>query len=384
MSVNYNTLRAMNGMAVGTIIPWSGNISGDFGVPKGWLACTTNRTVLAAEYPELYEVIGNQYGGNVGAGTFGLPSLPGFPLVDYHTSHASDCGYTGNFASFIDDAGNSSNQNTTIQQSNIDLHVTLGSISGNLSASFEGMNIISSTFVSSFGYVPRKLGDTHFGTHTHPDEIPSVRISNEQVERCQNNFTANCIPIFSGSLNCADECEGFRIPRSGPNDSNDNDDFCVPRYDGGQHVGFGEIPYGTNGGMMTRGIGDRKNFISLNADAIFKNQTSAMNNPSSGSPGTPVPGNPKQGTDGAWEGIYATTLNHPQENFVNTFISGHDHQASFISVAATNIRTKEVVRINTMSTSNITPVNSQNTSIATITANTTSPSMQMLYIIKAY
>ena len=384
MSVNYNTLRAMNGMAVGTIIPWSGNISGDSGVPKGWLACTTNRTVLAVEYPELYEVIGNQYGGDVNAGTFGLPSLPGFPLVDYHTSHATDCGYTGNFASFIDDAGNSSNENTTIQQSNIDLHVTLGSISGNLSASFEGMNIISSTFTSSFGYVPRKLGDCHFGSHTHDDQIPSITVSGEQIERCESdNFFANCNPLVNLS-NCSDTCEGFRIPRSGIDSSNQSDDFCIPKYEGGAHVGFGKIPYGTNSGMMSRRVGADKNFISLNADAILKNQTSAMNNPSQGDPATPVPANPKEGTDGAWEGIYATSLNHPEENFTNSFVTGHDHRSSFISVSASNVRTKELVRINTMSTSTIAPVNSQNTSIATITANTTSPSMQMLYIIKAY
>jgi microcystin-dependent protein len=363
MSVNYNTIKSMKGMAIGTIIPWSGPISGDFGIPKGWLACTSNRILNADEYPELYEIIGNRYGGFVSEGTFSLPSLPGKALVDYHPSHATELGYTGNFASFLGTDDDVANQNTTTQSSNIDVFLTLDAISGNMTATMTDMNINSSTYSTTFGYVPRRLGDGHMSSHGHGGTYPSVRTTNNRIEDCQNYGLTNCANIF----NCSDQCEGFNIPRSG-NSTNATDDFCVPKYDGGEHLGRGSIPYGTNGYLMARSDSP-KNYINVNDDCLLYNETSAT-------VGT--------GNDGAWQGIYATTLMTDIVNFETSAMSGHDHTTQSVRINTGNIATKETVRINTVSNGNIAPVNLDNQEVMTITANVNTPSMQMLFIIKAY
>lgn len=366
MSVNYNTLKSMKGMAVGTIIPWSGPISGDFGIPKGWLACTANRVLEASDYPELFEIIGNRYGGFPSQGTFALPSLPGRNLVDYHPSHAAELGYTGNFASLIGANNDVANQNTTTQSSNIDLRVNLDPIVGNIRATMTGMNINVSTFTTTFGYVARRLGDGHMGTHGHVGSYDSVSLTNSRIEACQNNPFANCTPFFNS---CADTCSDGDIFKSG-NENNATDDFCLPKYDGGEHLGRGGVPYGTNRGRMAR-TNTPRNYINRNDDCLLYNEVSS-------DPGV------GEGNDGAWEGIYGTTLMTDIVNFTNPQLIGHEHSTQSLSVNSANVASKETVRINTISTGTITPVNVDNQEVLTITANVNTPSIQMVYIIKAY
>jgi microcystin-dependent protein len=368
MSVNYNTLKSMKGMAIGTIIPWSGPISGKFGIPKGWLACTANRSLNISEYPELYDIIGNRYGGSVGDGTFNLPSLPGKSLVDYHPSHSTELGYTGNFASFLGSNDDVANQFTTSQSSNIDVRLTLASISGNLVGNITGMNINASRYSTAFGFVPRKLGDGHLGSHTHGGTYPSIRVTDARIEACQNNPSANCFSIF-GIPDCSDDCDTVELYRSG-NASSATDDFCIPKYEGGEHLGRGSIPYGTNGYKMRRRAFPR-NYIGENDDCLLANQTSA-------DPGVGT------GNDGPWEGIYGTTLNQDYVNFQTASLTGHDHRTQSLQIDSGTIATKDTVRINTISTGTISPVNSENQQVMTITANVNTPSMQMMFIIKAY
>jgi len=374
MSVNYNTIKSMKGMAIGTIIPWSGPISGDFGIPKGWLACTSNRILEVDDYPELYEIIGNRYGGFISDRTFALPSLPGKALVDYHPSHAAEFGYTGNFASFLGTDDDVANQNTTTQSSNIDVFLTLDNISQNMRATMTGMNLNPSTYSTTFGYVPRRLGDGHMSSHGHAGTYPSIRVTDTRIEDCQNYGLTNCANIF----NCSDVCDTTDIPRSG-NSRNAIDDFCVPKYDGGEHLGRGGVPYGTNGYLMARSNSPR-NFIRRSDDCLLYNEVSS-------DPANPTdPSGPElgPGNDGSWSGIYATTLMTDIVNFETAAMTGHDHTTQSVRINTGNIATKETVRINTVSNGNIAPVNLDNQEVMTITANVNTPSMQMLFIIKAY
>lgn len=363
MTVNYNTFKSMKGMAIGTIIPWSGPLSGDYGVPKGWLQCAANVTLRASDYPELYNIIGTRYGGSVVDGTFALPNLPGKALTDYHPSHATDCGYTGNFSSYLGTSSDTPNTSVTTQSSNIDLKVTLGAVSGNMQALMSGMTINSSKYTTSFGYVPRRLGDIHMGSHSHGGAYPSTRITDTRIEACQNGLLTNC------AFFCPDSCDNIPIPRCG-NASGTTDDFCVPKYDGGEHLGRGKTPYGTNDYKMRRRENPR-NYILSTDDCVLYNQRSS-------DAGVGV------GDDGAWDGIYATTLNTNIVNFTTGAMSGHEHRTQFLTITSGNIASKDVVRINTVSNGNITPVNLDNRQVMTLTANVATPSMQMMYIIKAY
>jgi hypothetical protein len=355
-------MKSMKGMAIGTIIPWSGPISGDFGVPKGWLACTLNKFLNIDDYPELYDIIGNRYGGTVGDGTFALPSLPGKSLGDYHPSHATELGYTGNFASFLGTSGDLANSNITIQSSNIDVRLTLGSFN-DLQGSMTGMNINASTYSTTFGFVPRRLGDGHMGSHSHGGTYESIRVSDVRLERCQPSGAINCANVF----NCGDDCGTFQIFRCGQ--TNDSfDDFCIPIYDGGQHLGRAETPYGTSGYRMAR-TNTEKNYLLPEDDTILYNETSAI----AGS-----------GDDGDWSGIYGTTLNTNIVRFQTASMGGHDHNAQSLSINTGNTRTKETVKINSISDGTIAPVNLDNREVMTITVDTNTPSIQMMYIIKGY
>lgn len=367
MAKNYNSIRTMKGLAVGTILPWSGPISGVNGIPRGWIPCVGGRNYKISDYPDLYEIIGTRYGGSVADGYFTLPSITGKSLGDYHPSHATDLGYTGNFSTYLANNDDVANQNIVTQSSNIDLFVTLNAVN-TLKATMTGQNITSSTYSDTFGYVERRLGDLHWGSHSHEGSFPSIRVTNQRIEDCQKNFYSNGASGCGSFEGCVDDCDNIEYHPCG-NSSNATDHFAVPKYDGGEHLGRGRSPYGTDGYKMAR-TDDPKNFISESDDAFLYNQTSS----SGGS----------VGNDGAWQGIYGTTLNTNVVNFQNSELSGHIHQDTSYSITTGNIASKQVININTASTGNITPVNLDNTEVMTIDVNVATPSIQMMYIIKAF
>lgn len=364
MAVNYNTLRTMKGMAIGTIIPWSGQISGSNGIPKGWLACTSGKICYIEEYPELYEIIGNRYGGSEQDGYFVLPSISGKSLGDYHPSHATELGYTGNFASYLGTDSDIANQNIVTQSSNIDLYVTLSPVN-DLKASMTGHNINASSYGDTFGYVDRRLGDLHWGSHSHSGSFPSVKTTNRRIEDCQNNWTANgfggCVGFLG--LDCSDICQEIEYYRCS-NVSGTPDDLCIPKYDGGEHVGWGGVPYGTNGYQMRR-TSDPRNYINQSDDCFLYNDNGVSDN-------------------GSFSGIYGTTLSTNVVNFNDSSLSGHNHAESLYTINTGNVYTKQTVNVNTIATGNLTPVNLDNREVMSIEFNVSTPSIQMLYIIKAY
>lgn len=376
MSVNYNRTKSLKGLAVGTIIPWSGPISGSSGIPKGWLACT-GRSYPIDTYPELFDIIGYRYTPGVDEldppDNFNIPNLPGRSLGDYHPSHASDCGYpsTGNFTSSIPTTDDIPVGFSEIQSSNVDLRLNLQPITGNLKANMTGMNLSAPSYTTTFAYVPRRLGDGHMGTHTHSGSIESVSVTNVGIEQCQDSGLP--FPNCGLPFNCYDNCTDFEIYKSG-NAADAKDDFCVPKYDGGEHLGRNRIPYGTSGYRMSRTNGPR-NFIRKSEDCLLYNERAADFDPV----------NVNLGNDGGnWQGIYATTLMTDNVEFQTPNMTGHDHSSQSLSLNSSNVLTRESIRINTISTGTITPVNVDTQEIVSITANVSTPSIQMLFIIKVY
>lgn len=370
MTVNYNALRTMKGMAVGTIIPWSGQISGTGGIPKGWLPCVGGRTYRISEYPDLYEVIGNRYGGSQADGNFTLPAITGRSLTDYHPSHATELGYTGNFSTFLGTNNDIANQNIVTQSSNIDLFVTFNNANATtLRATATGHNINQSSYADSFGFVERRLGDAHLASHTHAAVLDSVKPRNMRQEDCQGNELTNGVPIFQCPGFCSDECKDYEYWRSSNADSSE-DDFCVPTYDGGAHVGAGRVPYGTNGYRMERIDTPIRNYLLQSDDTVLYNVN-----------GTGCRNTNECGNN--FQGIYGTTLSTNIANFQNGSMSGHTHIDVQYTINTGNVATKQVVSINNISTE-ITPINTDVTEVMTIEANVSTPSIQMMYIIKAY
>ena len=84
-------------LPIGTIMPFAGDVTNDAMIAylssKGWLPCTGN-PIPVATYPELYQAIGNTYGGD--SQNFALPDLRGYFVqgVDYSGQATGGVGTT--------------------------------------------------------------------------------------------------------------------------------------------------------------------------------------------------------------------------------------------------------------------------------------------------
>lgn len=376
MSVNYNAIRTMKGMAVGTIIPWAGQLGGTGGIPKGWLPCVGGRSYRISEYPDLYDVIGNRYGGSATDGNFLLPNITSKSLGDYHPSHSSvtNIGYTGNFSSFLGTNNDIANQNIVTQSSNIDLFVNFDNDAATtMKATAIGHNINQSSYTDTYGVVDRRLGDAHLASHTHNAVLQSVKTTNDVMENCQDSGLFAYINGIDGidcPGACNDNCSDVEYYRC-TNGSNQEDDLCIPKYDGGEHLGCGRTPYGTQSYRMQRTNTPDRNYILESDDCVLYNVTA-----NTGCTNTNQCGN-------TLRGIYGTTLHSNAVNFQNASLSGHSHRDVLYTINTGNTSTKQIVNINTVYT-DISPSNNLTKDIMTIEANVNTASIQMLYIIKAY
>jgi len=69
-AIKYNKIRSMKGLPIGAIVPWSADQGS---IPNGWII-SNGATVATTRYPLLYEIVGNVYGGISGS-TFRIPPL---------------------------------------------------------------------------------------------------------------------------------------------------------------------------------------------------------------------------------------------------------------------------------------------------------------------
>lgn len=83
-AANYNRLRSMKGLPIGAIFPWSG---AQDTIPFGWVECN-GASISYTKYPLLYEKIGNTYGGVTGS-TFKVPQLNNnnCAIMDIYNGH---------------------------------------------------------------------------------------------------------------------------------------------------------------------------------------------------------------------------------------------------------------------------------------------------------
>jgi hypothetical protein len=188
---NYGYLKTMRAAAIGTILPWTGDLTR---VPPGWIICSGDN-VLAKDYPLLAQAIGDYYGGSSSfnitnfpwntssteSQEFSLPDLNQKPLADLDSAYFGGGAPNSEIdtaeastavASFIgSDQDNGTADRTSDAYADILFSYTAendfsGTITGNtLDPGFGSRTVYTGA---------RKLGRNHTPIHAHETSFPTI------------------------------------------------------------------------------------------------------------------------------------------------------------------------------------------------------------------
>lgn len=345
MTIAYNKLRHMQGLPIGTIVPWTG---GPDTIPTGWDLCN-GAVIQTTKYPLLYNIIGNVYGGTAGS-TFKIPEIteergvmdiyPGHysslssytPSKPSTTTKSSDP-YWNNIAEDIN-TSNSTDGNSTIDviASFID-----STNKPKLVATVSGITFIPGSYATSYAIHGRKLSDRHQKYHNH--------VTGFEGDTDGNSFK-------DGGKNCS--------------------------YDQGSK--HGNCDFNSKGGVTSNTLGNR-NVPSSSSGTICKGGSQASSN----GKGMNNDGNGEVGGDmyaTASGGTYnlASSLSAEGRNWSD--ISAHVHDAPETkfkcSVSITSSYTFYDVNSNSIT------INAAPPDLATINISTATPNLTMIFIIRAY
>lgn len=357
MAIRYNQLRRLKGFAVGSIVPWAGDIST---VPAGWLACT-GQTRQASDYPLLYRIIGNTYGGTVGS-TFTLPSLlNGRGVTDIYQGHyaylktkgiahyesASSTLASDPYWSSVGVDTNTSNSFSA--QSEIDVVGAFVNPSNkpNLVANVTGITFEKGAFALTYSIHPRKLSDRHQATGTHTHGFVTSEVDS------QNSFTV-------GGQRASTCSEGYTNTGRWGNSCKANNTGChSPKTLGQRKVVSTANDCLVNGGSTgnTSGLGMLNNGDGFTGGSMYAAQ---------------VAGNNVR---------YASSLSNP-EGKTWAQIGSHVHTHAGATFKC-NVGVQSSYTFYDINSSGVSIVQPQGTE-ASININTETPSLTMLYIIKAF
>ncbi len=363
-AANYNKIKSMRGFPIGTIVPWSGSTET---IPKGWIACNGN-TLNVTTYPLLFECIGNTYGGTAGS-TFSLPSLNNRAIVDIFRGHynflkTSSATYAatsnhpmGGLSSLpwrpqLDSTqtsdlywnqigagtqtggagGDTGSNNNTVHTSTMDLVGVRSTLGAALTASVTGISLTDGTYGTSFNILERKLGDGHWPQHAHGITVTgSQALGHRQTggqNSCQTPWTGNC---FGSSPECPS----------------------------GQYA----IDY--------RKYSTGQNHFRCGGGSISSTSESSGNGCSGG--------DTLAGRSGTR--LYQSSVNSTAQSFSE--IIGHSHGTVNINFTS-RLVAQNSFTLNTITVNNVEIDNTAGRDAATINMTSTTPSLAMIFIIRAY
>ena len=182
----YGTLKTMKAAAIGTIMPWGGDLTA---IPAGWLICNGQR-LEAKDYPLLIQMIGDNYGGDNLSGTFPnytggvfLPNINQRGLVDIEASYfdnSNDTDTTEALAALVEPG----NTNTLIGEDTDNGVGTAYNAYTDINFSYTPENdftgkLTGATLNDTFGAKTvyssaRKLGRKHTGIHGHSTSFDTI------------------------------------------------------------------------------------------------------------------------------------------------------------------------------------------------------------------
>ena len=358
MAVNYNFLKSLKGTAIGTIVPWTGDLTA---IPKGWVQCN-GQLLQVTDYPYLYEVIGNKYGGVLNV-EFRLPNVQGRAIVDYHTSHASSTGMSSDFSALVNDTNDVANQTNLSRNSNIDLFTYFNNNVNDMLGFIEEVELNDPIYFDGLSTAGRAMGDHHYPSHGHGGTFNVVSGPNQWAEACQNNGNANC------ALFCPDDCGSPQYNRMEANYPTDER----------QRIGvFDGSP--ESGSFISRSgnYGSAQGWASRRKPG--QNQSTNYNYVDSGSMDV------ESSISSPWSFAGVDTQS-PYANFVNSGqdnMDAHLHPAMFYELTKGSMNLPATLVVNDVGRGNVQPINSSNQDIGTIRVNTQTPQLSVLHIIRAY
>lgn len=379
-AIKYNQIKSMKGLPVGAIVPWSSDQST---IPTGWIVCN-GATISNTRYPILFRVIGNVYGGTVGS-TYRLPPLTNGlnGIVDVFRGHytyfkgqeinalpgnqvnrpTSNTVSEDPFWSIVGfgNNGNTGNNTQTVWSSTIDV-VGEQVARPTFPAIYDDITITDGTYSFTVTYSGTSLGANNMPTHTHgatTTEATSWRRNGGAASWCDGGAGTNDGICFFG----CDSTSAWRVAAN-PNGATqvsrgDNQADLVSNFlffDGLINLG------GTGGGGNIQGV-------------------PSFGNGGRGESGATVyvGGNGIcQGRMGC-NGVLFTSLSNDAVNTSAPHFHGPNNynlQGRY-NVISPGLR--DNISLNTVSINN-TP--GQN--FCSITADTATPSLEMLYIIRAF
>jgi hypothetical protein len=380
-AIKYNRIRSMKGLPIGAIVPWASDQST---IPTGWILCN-GATISNTRYPILFSVIGNSYGGTVGS-TYRLPPLTSGQtgIVDVFRGHyiyfkgGEINSLPGNevnlptSTSKTDDPfwsivgfgtnGDTGNNSQTVWLSTIDV---VGEQEGRptFPALYDDMEVTDGQYSFTVTYTGTALGANHMPPHTHgalTDDATSYRNDGGRASWCNGNGTA---PGNLCRIRC-DSTSAFRVA------ANPNNDTRVSRGNNQAHlrdnflffdarIGLG----GTGGGGNIRGV--------PRFGAGGRGESGAT---------VYVDGN---GVCGGAMGCGGDLLFTSLSNDAINNSAPHFHGPNNYSLQGRYTVISPGLRDN-ISLNNVTINNAPGQNFCTINADTATPSLEMLYIIRAF
>lgn len=396
-AANYNRIKSMKGYPIGSIVPWSG---AQDTIPTGWIICN-GATIATNRYPLLYECIGNSYGG-VEESTFRLPPLTenNKAISDFYRGYYDYFKSRTNENSFPDGPhvpspkdnisisqhafwsqiglgfnGDESGNVQTTHVSTIDVVGEFSTRPTNFVGQYGPIGLSSGQESVSVSYNSRKLGDGHMPPHSHGTESSSISNSWAQLGRgaLQHGGGYSCGGnkggFFCGNFGPANACacittktttsRAIRYIRSGNNQTHLQEDFLTWSQGGGAGAATGTGPAGGGGTVVQGGTADFQERVLLYQAGNGYGRGDML---SSGF-------------------TFFSDLSNSEVSFSQ--MSGHGHGINTYNFSG-NISVINPGIVTNIRMNNVTINNSSGINFGTITMNSSTANLSMLFIIKAY
>ena len=435
---NYNRIKAQKSSPIGTIMPWTGSsstsdLSAD-AIPRGWVVLR-GQQLSAKAYPLLAQVVGNLYGPNNEPGqpfvgisnsypnyndddVFNLPRLSEVSLIDLEGSLVEPATQfiIGEYIS--ENGADSASQPLTNVLSYIDINFSVD-VSSDLAGKIKGIDFEEPAYFDTIRTIPRKLGSEHIASHTHsrptdgfypsvelgggylglfeaglfdvqdsefttggdigmnPAETQADRFNPGTITHTKYDETVNSLPTVNNFKNFSEDSDVIpavpsvnrTVAQYGNTVEYQDDNSCIINV---QEPGV-TSPFPPPGIYL----GQRNYYQSTDipgfrrGEGLFDSITTAEED-YYGAPATSA------GRDAP----YPVTLNHGADAFASSSLGSHNHFTVDLTMTKGQMDLPGTILINNMTTGNVEPINVDRGLSVQINPNT--PSLTVLYIIRAY